>query len=213
MQWRALLSGRLVANFALEQPRLYVNLQHLEREADDSEPLTRKGWQEAFEAIYPLKINEFKVVDGVVTYVADRRFAPLHVSHLNFTANNIRNIRSPEDPYPSPIHLDAVIFGTGKVVLDGHANFLTTPHPGMKGDGQPGGDRPRLLQGPHQSLQRQRSPGSAPRERERRVRPHHQGRGPRAGDHPRRPRGVHPHPARRRVSSRRPPPPPARLRR
>jgi hypothetical protein len=133
VQWWALLSGRLVANFALERPRLYVNLQHLEREAGDSEPLTRKGWQEAFEAIYPLKINEFTVVDGVLTYVADRRFAPLHASHLNFTAHNIRNIRSPEDPYPSPTHLDAVIFGTGKVVLDGHANFLTTPHPGMKG--------------------------------------------------------------------------------
>ena len=193
VQWRALLSGRLVANFALDQPRLYVNLQHLQKEAADPEPMTRKGWQEAFEAIYPLKINEFKIVDGVVTYVAERGFAPLHVSHVNFTAHNIRNIRSPEHPYPSQTHLDAVVFGTGKVVLDGRANFLTDAAPRSEGHGQPRGDRPRLLQGPHQPLQRHRSQGPPRRERVRRIRPDHQGDGPRAGDDPRRPGGVHPH--------------------
>ena len=98
VQWKALLSGKLVANFALDQPRLYVNLQHLQQEAADPEPVARKGWQEAFEAIYPLKINEFRIVDGVVTYVAERSLAPLHVSHLNFTARNIRNIRSRSTP-------------------------------------------------------------------------------------------------------------------
>jgi hypothetical protein len=131
VQWRALLRGKLVANFVLDQPRLYINLRQLQREAADPEPVTRKGWQEAFQAIYPLKINEFKVTGGTVTYVAEGRFAPLHVSHVNFTARNIRNIRVPEEPYPSELHLDAVVFGTGKVVLDGRANFLAEPHPGV----------------------------------------------------------------------------------
>jgi hypothetical protein len=131
VQWRALLWGRLVANFVLDRPRLYINVRHLQRESADPEPVTRKGWQEAFEAIYPLRINEFKITGGTVTYVADGRFAPLHVSHVNFTARNIRNIRAPEEPYPSELHLDAVVFGTGNVVLDGKANFLTEPHPGV----------------------------------------------------------------------------------
>jgi uncharacterized protein involved in outer membrane biogenesis len=33
VQWTALLRGRLVANFALTQPALYVNLQQLRAEA------------------------------------------------------------------------------------------------------------------------------------------------------------------------------------
>src|SRR5262245_54247795 len=98
VHWKALLRGKLVANFVLDQPKLYVNLEHLQTEAADPEPVTRKGWQEAFEAIYPLKINEFRIADGVVTYVATGPFAPLHVSHVNFTARNIRNIRDPEQP-------------------------------------------------------------------------------------------------------------------
>jgi hypothetical protein len=132
VQWRALFLGKLVANFALGHPRLYVNLAHLRKEAADPEPVTQKGWQEAFEAIYPLKINEFKIEGGEITYAEDASHPPLHVSHLEFTARNIRNIRSPEQPYPSDVHLDAVVFGTGRVNADGRANFLIEPYPGVK---------------------------------------------------------------------------------
>ena len=125
VQWKALLRAKLVANFALSDPRLYINMQHLQAEAADPEPVTRKGWQEAFEAIYPLKINEFKITGGQVTYVAPGCFAPLHVSHANFTAGNIRNVRDRDDVYPSPVHLDAVVFATGRVAVDGPTNFLS----------------------------------------------------------------------------------------
>ncbi len=95
-------------------------------------PLTEKGWQEAFQAIYPLKINELRVVDGEFTYVDKGPFEPLKVTKVNLTADNIRNIRSQAREYPSPVHLDAVVFDTGRVVLDGHADFLAEPHLGIK---------------------------------------------------------------------------------
>ena len=50
------------------------------------------------------------------------------------TADNIRNIRSRERDYPSAVHLDAVVFKRGKVTIDGHADFLAEPHPGIKAD-------------------------------------------------------------------------------
>lgn len=134
VQWKALLRGRLVANFALAQPALYVNLQQLRAEAKDPTPVKDHGWQEAFEAIYPLKINEVRVTDGRVTYVDEGPFAPLEVSRINLIAENIRNIRSKDRTYPSDLHLDAVIFETGRVTLDGHADFLAVPIPGVQGD-------------------------------------------------------------------------------
>jgi Domain of Unknown Function (DUF748) len=133
VQWKALLSGKLVANFALERPTLHVNIKHLRKEAADPEPVTRKGWQEAFQAIYPLKINQFEIVDGAVTYVDDGPFEPLEVTAVNLVADNIRNIRSQERQYPSAVHLDAVVFRTGKVTVDGDADFLAEPHLGIKG--------------------------------------------------------------------------------
>src|SRR5205814_154541 len=36
--------------------------------------------------------------------------------------------------YPSVLHLDARIFDTGKVVVDGNADFLAEPHAGVKAD-------------------------------------------------------------------------------
>jgi hypothetical protein len=134
VQWKALLRGRLVANFSLAQPAVYVNLQQLRAEATDPTPVKDHGWQEAFEAIYPLKINEVQVTDGQVTYVDDGPFAPLELSRLTLTARNIRNIRSRDRTYPSDVHLDAVVFEKGRIALDGHADFLAEPIPGVQGD-------------------------------------------------------------------------------
>ncbi len=134
VQWKALLRGRLVANFALEQPAVYANLQQLRTEAADPTPVEDHGWQEAFEAIYPLKINEVRVTDGRVTYVDEGPFEPLELSRINLTAQNIRNIRSKDRTYPSDLHLDAVVFENGRVTLDGHADFLAVPIPGVQGD-------------------------------------------------------------------------------
>ena len=53
---------------------------------------------------------------------------------MNLTAQNIRNIRSKDRTYPSDVHLDAVVFQNGRVALDGHADFLAVPIPGVQGD-------------------------------------------------------------------------------
>nr|WP_279342367.1 DUF748 domain-containing protein [Geotalea sp. SG265] len=94
--------------------------------------LKDKGWQEAIEAVSPLKINNFTVRDGSITYV-DKTGKPLHLSRLNVTAGNIRNVRVKENVYPSTLHMDTAIFGTGRGQFDGNANFLSKPVPGIKG--------------------------------------------------------------------------------
>jgi hypothetical protein len=133
-QWREVIRLKAVATFRLESPKLYVHLKQLREEVKKDKPVDERarGWQEAFQAIYPLKINKFTIVDGAVTYIDEGPFEPLRLSRVNVDADNIRNVRSEERTYPSEVHADAVVFDNGKLVLDGHADFLADPHPGVK---------------------------------------------------------------------------------
>src|SRR5688572_16738640 len=64
VEWRALLRLRLVADFLFVEPKLYVNREHLVKEAKDEVPIDQRGWQEALAAVYPLKIDTFTVKNG-----------------------------------------------------------------------------------------------------------------------------------------------------
>jgi hypothetical protein len=138
VQWRALLRGALVANFTIKRPRFYIDREHLQKEASDEVPVDQRGWQEALQAIYPLKINELTIADGAVTYVeaAGKQALgkPIEVTGINATAANIRNVRSPDRVYPSDLVLEAMVFGNGRVRVEGNADFLAVPHLGVKAD-------------------------------------------------------------------------------
>ena len=131
VHWRALLRGRLVADFEMVRPIFYVDLTHVRREAADDRPVEKRGWQDALEAMYPLKINQCRVREGEFTYVDEGPFKPLRVTKVNALATNIRNIRSRDRVYPSELELKGVVFDRGRIKLDGHADFLAEPHLGV----------------------------------------------------------------------------------
>jgi hypothetical protein len=132
VHWREILSGKLVAEFKLDDPRLNINLPQLKHEVAHKDTIKQRGWQQALEDIYPLKINLLKINNASITYIDQDPKRPLSLTHLNIQADNIRNIHLPDKVYPSPFHLDTVIFGTGRGVMDGKANFLAEPTPGVK---------------------------------------------------------------------------------
>jgi hypothetical protein len=133
VQWTALIRGRLVADFELVRPALHIDRNHLEAERKDEVPVTERGWQEALQAIYPLKINSFTVEDGDLTYIEAGQARPMRVSRIQAIAHDIRNIRSEAGDYPSPLRLQAQVFDRGRLTVDGHADFLAVPHAGVKG--------------------------------------------------------------------------------
>jgi hypothetical protein len=133
VHWKAIIFGRLVGDVLIERPAVHVDLRHLRREITDDTPVKDRGWQEALEAIYPLKINQFKVVDGQLTYVDQGPFKPLELHEVNFEATNIRNVRSRARTYPSEVALTARVFEQGRLDVAGHADFLADPHPGVRG--------------------------------------------------------------------------------
>jgi uncharacterized protein DUF748 len=133
IDWRAVLHRRLVADVTFDHPTVYLNLKNVRTEASGDVALKDRGWQPALEALaFDLKINRLRVLEGDVTYVDQGSFKPLHVSRLNLSADNIRNVRSQERVYPSDIHLEGVVFDAGSVWLDGRADFLAEPHVGVE---------------------------------------------------------------------------------
>jgi hypothetical protein len=133
VHWSEILSGKLVAEFRLDRPKININLLQLRSEAANKDSLKERGWQQAVEDIYPLKINTLKINDASITYTGHDQQRPLILSNFNLLANNIRNIHLPDQVYPSSFHLDTAIFGTGQGSIDGAANLLAKPFPGIKG--------------------------------------------------------------------------------
>jgi hypothetical protein len=133
VHWRALLSGRLVGDVELDKPAVYLNLPQARKEIADPTPVKERGWQDALEAIYPLKINHFEILGGDITYVDDGPFKPLRVRNLDVVATNIRN-RQSKRPYPSDVRFEAQVFESGRLSAEGQANFLTEPNPTFRGD-------------------------------------------------------------------------------
>jgi len=134
VHWKALIKARVVGDFLMDRPKLYINLTLVRREEESKTPLGQKGWQDALAAVYPLKIDVFSIRNGELTYVDQGPHKPLHASEISLHATNIRNISFPEHVYPSPVKFEATLFEKGKLDLDGHANFLQEPHVGFKGD-------------------------------------------------------------------------------
>lgn len=134
VEWRQLIRGRLVGEIEIDRPTVNLNLSQAREEAKDPTPVEKKGWQEALEAIYPLKINLFTIRDGTFVYTDAGPFKPLHLRKVNVEASNIRNVKSKERTYPSEVHASAQVFERGSLKIDGNADFLAEPHPGILAD-------------------------------------------------------------------------------
>jgi Domain of Unknown Function (DUF748) len=132
-QWSAVIHGRIVADFLLVRPVIYADRTHFIKEMEDPTPVKDHGWQDALQAMYPAKINLFRIRDGSVTYVDSGQERPLTLRALNVAARNIRNVRSEPNTYPSPVTVDAVVFDDGKLAVEGAADFLREPYAGFKG--------------------------------------------------------------------------------
>jgi len=136
VQWSALVQRRVVADFLFDTPEIYLDRRHLEAEAKDPTPVSEHGWQEALQAMYPLKINQFRIRKGSLTYVDSGQARPLRLTAVEAVARNIRNVKSDPDDFPSPLTVTAAVFDTGKLALEGAADFLRVPYAGVKGEAE-----------------------------------------------------------------------------
>lgn len=134
LEWKALLSGRLVSSHEFERPVLHITRTQAKKEVQDRVPVEKRGWQDAVLKVYPFKINELEIQDGELTYRDEASPSrPLRLRQVNVRAANIRNVRSKDREYPSEVHIEGVLFDAGTLRIDGNADFLAEPHVGIKG--------------------------------------------------------------------------------
>lgn len=132
VQWHALLARHLVGDALFDHPQLHLDVDQLHEEKMKQMKLGERGWQAALESIYPLKFDTMTVNDGKLVYVDGDISHPFEITHWNLTATNIRNLVLPDRSYPSPVHTEGRVFGTGYAVVDGDANFLADPIPAWR---------------------------------------------------------------------------------
>ncbi|PWB65762.1 MAG: hypothetical protein C3F14_05035, partial [Deltaproteobacteria bacterium] len=131
IHWTEILRGKVVGEVELERPEVRIDLRQYRTEAASAVPIKERGWQQAIEAIYPFKINDLEITDGNLTYIDQDPDKPLRLTRMNLKANNIRNVRLPENVYPSSFRMETAIFGTGRGIVEGNANFLAEPYLGI----------------------------------------------------------------------------------
>ena len=135
LHWRALLSGKLVNDQSIERPKFHITRILARREAGDEVPVKDRGWQDAVESVYPFKINQVRISDAELTYIDEAKpERPLRVRHVNVYASNIRNVHSADQHYPSEFSLEGMLFESGNLRLNGHADFLAEPYAAVKAD-------------------------------------------------------------------------------
>jgi uncharacterized protein DUF748 len=129
VQWHSLLARHLVGDALFDHAQLHLNVDQLHEEKMKQLKLGERGWQAALQSVYPLKFDTMTVRDGSLVYVAGDMARPFEITHWNLIATNIRNLQFPDRTYPSPVHTEGRIFGSGYGVVDGNANFLADPIP------------------------------------------------------------------------------------
>ena len=133
VHWRALLSGRVVNDQDIERPKFHISRRLASREAGNETPVSERGWQDAVESVYPFKINQVRITDGEILYVDESKpDQPLRARRMNVYASNIRNVESADQAYPSEFSLEGLLFESGKIRLDGRADFLAEPYAAVK---------------------------------------------------------------------------------
>lgn len=134
MLWSELLRFKVAGNLTIQRPALHINLDQIEAEAQSHVRLKDRGWQKAVESIFPIKLNRVKVEEGSLLYLSSGTTSkPLQLTKITMLAQNVRNIAAAKGTYPSPVSLDAVLFGTGTVSFRGAADFLREPYAAAQG--------------------------------------------------------------------------------
>ena len=135
LQWTQLKHFKVAAELTLIRPALHLNLAQIQEEAASKVSLKDQGWQAAVEAIYPFKLDQVRIQDGSMLYLAAAPTSkPLQLTGIAMLAKNISNKAAAQGTYPSPVTFQAALFDTGQVGFKGAADFLREPYSAAMGE-------------------------------------------------------------------------------
>jgi hypothetical protein len=129
--WRDLIRGQIAVDCLVGQTDIQLNLAQIRTEASGTVSFLRPGWRNTLRHLHPFTVNSLRALDTNITYSDSVSTRPMRMEHAHFTANRIRNIDLPNKRLPSPITVEATIFGSGHVAISGNADLLAAPLPSL----------------------------------------------------------------------------------
>lgn len=111
IEWKALLHGSVVGEVEMYRPRL--NLVDSPVKAERQLTID-KSWGEKFKALFPLKLNRFAVVDGILTFRNPRSTPPvyLELTDLQAVGTNLTNGANSREELSGKVDLTARVLKT-----------------------------------------------------------------------------------------------------
>ncbi|MDP2875020.1 MAG: hypothetical protein Q8O00_02475, partial [Holophaga sp.] len=98
--WSELLHFRVAGELTIDRPALHINLMQIQEEVTGQVRLKDRGWQNAVESIYPIKLDRVRIQDGSLLYLSSGTISkPLHLTKVNMVTTNVRNIASAQGTY------------------------------------------------------------------------------------------------------------------
>jgi Domain of Unknown Function (DUF748) len=114
VQWNALMHGRIVGQFTMQEPEL-----NFVASSDQNEAQTGAGapWLQVIRDLFPFKINSAIIQEGSVHFRAFKSDKPVDVylSHVNGTIDNLSNIRDETNPLVTKVQASAVAMDNAKL--------------------------------------------------------------------------------------------------
>jgi hypothetical protein len=114
IQWNALLHGRIVGQFVMEEPEL-----NFVAGSSESQSQTGSGgpWLEMIRDLFPFTISSAVVQDGSVHFRAYQSQTPVDVylSHVNGSIDDLSNIRDQTNPMVTTVQVTAMAMDQAKL--------------------------------------------------------------------------------------------------
>ena len=134
LHWSELLKGEIVSEHRFDSPTVTIDRSQVKAELRDETAIKEHGWQTAVLNIYPFEINRLEIHDGTFRYLDRPDGPPLEFRHIEATAENIRNVDSPNQTYPSAVTVESDVLSSGHLSINGTADFLAQPFAGVNVD-------------------------------------------------------------------------------
>ncbi len=116
VQWKALLHGKIVGQFSMQEPEL-----NFVAASDKNEAQTGSGgpWLQMIRDLFPFTINSAVVREGSVHFRAFQSQKPvdIYLSHLNATVDDLSNVQDQSNPLVATVQANAVAMDQAKLDL------------------------------------------------------------------------------------------------
>ena len=114
IQWDALLHGRVVGRFVMEEPELnFVDAPNEE----SSQTGVGSPWLEMIQDLFPFKINSVSIHNGSVHFRAfwSKQPVDIYLDHLEGTIDDLSNIRDQTNPLVTTVRATATVMDQARL--------------------------------------------------------------------------------------------------